>query len=177
MDFQALIPSIVADARQWVESQRNRYRPVARGLTETEWVELERFFTPVYLDLARITWGPVVEDPPFYPELQSLGLHFPFSAANGITYVDTIFLAESRGFHDPPPLPLLFHELVHVVQFSILGVDRFLSRYVQGYFEHGQVYEANPLEAHAIELQGRYVSGPTIGFSVGAHVQRMSQAY
>src|SRR5712692_4753358 len=106
MQYQALIPGVIKDARQWVESQRNRYRPIARGLNKHEEMELSRFFTPQYLDLARIVWGPVVEDPPFYLALQNLGLRFPFSEANGITYVDTIFLAERDGASDPPPLHL-----------------------------------------------------------------------
>jgi hypothetical protein len=96
---------------------------------------------------------------------------------SGVTYIDTIFLSEKSGLEDPPPLPLLFHELTHVVQYKVLGLERFLKRYVEGYFEHGQVYEAIPLEAHAYELQRRYESGPTNGFSVGAYVQRMLEAY
>lgn len=176
IDFQTLVPAIVENARQWVESQRDRYRPAARGLTEYERVGLVRFFTSESLDLTRIAWGPAAEEPPFYAALQKLGLHYPFSEANAVTYVDTIFFAERSGYRDPPPLSLLFHELVHVVQFEVLGVERFLRRYVEGYLEHGQVYGAIPLEAHAYELQRRYDLAPTIGFSVSADV-RVSHAY
>jgi hypothetical protein len=130
------------------------------------------FYDSDTLDLARIAWGPVAEEPLWSPELQKLGLHYPFSEAATVTYVDTIFFSERFGERDQPSPSTLFHELVHLVQFQVLGVEQFLGWYVKGYLEGGQIYEANPLEAHAYEMQGRYDRAPTTGFSVLAEVQR-----
>ncbi len=172
MNYQALVPTIVKLAQQWVESQRNKYRPTARGLIASEQTALGGFHSSETLRLARIAWGPVAEEPPWYPELQKLGLHYPFSEAAAVTYVDTIFFSERFGERDKPSPSTLFHELVHVVQFQVLGAERFLGHYVEGYLRGGQVYRANPLEAQAYALQDRYDRAPTMGFSVLAEVQR-----
>jgi hypothetical protein len=57
---------------------------------------------------------------------------------------------------------LLAHELVHVRQWRELGALRFLWRYLGAYargraagLDHGQAYEAIPLEVEARDLAGR----------------------
>ncbi len=179
MDAQALVSWVAEQGLHWVNAQRDRYRERARGLTPSERGEMGPFFSSHYLDLARAVRGPVVEEPPFYPQLQHSGFRLiPFHQMSAITYIDTIFLSEQAGIPDPPPLPLLFHELVHVVQYDLLGPEQFLSRYVRGYFEHSQVYEAIPLEAHAFDLQRQYEKfGHTMGFWVRARVEAMRHAY
>jgi len=67
----------------------------------------------------------------------------------GITFGDMYFVHpthSSEGIH--------FHELVHVVQWSTLGVNEFLLTYALGIAQHG--YEQSPLEAIAFDLQGRF---------------------
>ena len=53
---------------------------------------------------------------------------------------------------------LLFHELVHSVQYRLLGVPRFSMLYVRG-FLRTRSYEAIPLERNARELEGRFSAG------------------
>lgn len=179
-DRLSLIDSLPRLAVQWVEAQRKRYRDQARILTSSEHAQMSTFFSREYLTAARLVWGPTVEEPPFYPQLRdAAGLTLiPFGEMSGITYLDTIFFSLQAGVSDPPPLPLLFHELVHVVQYSVLGTERFLNRYVRGYFERGQIYRAIPLEEHAYDLQRQYEkSGSTMAFSVRARVENMTAAY
>ena len=40
-------------------------------------------------------------------------------------------------FHDPLTPQLIFHEMVHVVQYRLLGIDEFARLYVRGYLHGG----------------------------------------
>ena len=81
-----------------------------------------------------------------------------------ITFVDTVV---SHGPYDDR---LLFHELVHVVQYEKLGLAEFAAKYVKG-FLNGSSYEAIPLERNAYELDGRFAAAPAVPFSAEAEVQ------
>jgi hypothetical protein len=81
-----------------------------------------------------------------------------------ITFVDTVVSHEA--FIDR----LLFHELVHVVQYEKLGLPEFAAKYVTGFLSGGS-YEAIPLEMNAYELDARFAAAPTTVFSVEAEVQ------
>ena len=48
-----------------------------------------------------------------------------------------------------------FHELVHVIQWEHLGVERFLLAYAQGFLSGG--YYSNPLESMAYAHQQRFI--------------------
>jgi hypothetical protein len=71
---------------------------------------------------------------------------------DGITFKDTFFLqhgCESEAVH--------FHELVHVVQWSRLGVDNFLLAYGFDLLSFG--YARSPLEQMAYRLQRDFELG------------------
>ncbi len=85
---------------------------------------------------------------PDFTELREAGLgDFIDMAVDGITYKDTYFI--SRGCENN--LELHFHELVHVLQWEILGVSDFINRYIEEVNQHG--YEFSPLEKMAYALQ------------------------
>lgn len=75
----------------------------------------------------------------------------------------------NRGY----PPSLLFHELVHVVQYSLLGLDSFVEQYVLGWVQSGGTYEHIPLERLAFDLEGRYTSQAHVFFSVEVEVRRL----
>jgi hypothetical protein len=64
---------------------------------------------------------------------------------------------------------LHFHELVHVVQWRILGPERFLWAYADGLERFG--YRNSPLEVVAYDLQERFDAGVK-PFDVEAEVAR-----
>jgi hypothetical protein len=64
----------------------------------------------------------------------------------GITFKNTIFLRQGATSEST-----VFHEMVHVIQWARLGVDRFLLAYGAGLIEFG--YEESPLERMAYGLQ------------------------
>jgi hypothetical protein len=65
---------------------------------------------------------------------------------DGITFDNTYFLR--RGLERES---LHFHELVHVIQWQHLGIDRFLLAYGIGLAQFG--YQSSPLEKMAYDLQ------------------------
>ena len=80
------------------------------------------------------------------------------------TYMDTVVS------HEPFTDRLLFHELVHVVQYEKLGLAKFAAKYVKGFLSGGS-YEAIPLEMNAYELDARFATEQTKAFSVAAEVK------
>ncbi len=105
-----------------------------------------------------------VPNPPFYADLEKLGFTgLPnFATMPAITFDDVVV------FHDALTPQLIFHELVHVVQYRLLGVDEFARLYVRGYLHGG--YDGTPLEVCAYELDGRFIMG-SVGFNVEAEVK------
>lgn len=178
MGIETLIPQIVVDGIRWVRSQRDLHRPDARELTIPEKTAFGGFFDASTLERARLKWVHVLQNPPFYPQLQTLGLPLiPFASMSGITFDDSVLLASRGVYRDPPNPGLLFHELVHVVQYEVLGIDTFIDRYIRGYFGRGFAYKQIPLEEHAYRLQELFEAAPAAGFSVRAEVAQMRNSY
>ncbi|HKD83686.1 MAG TPA: hypothetical protein VKB58_02975 [Terriglobales bacterium] len=105
-----------------------------------------------------------VPNPPFYAELERLG----FSGLPNFTRMSAITFDDVVVFHEPLTPQLIFHEMVHIVQYRLLGVDDFARLYVRGYLQGG--YEGTPLETCAYELDGRFIMG-SVGFDVEAEVR------
>jgi hypothetical protein len=87
-----------------------------------------------------------------------------FGLMAAITFVDTVVS------HEPFTDRLLFHELVHVVQYENLGLEGFADKYVRGFLSGGS-YDGIPLEMNAYELDGRFAAPPAKAFSVVDEVQ------
>jgi hypothetical protein len=60
----------------------------------------------------------------------------------------------------------MFHELVHAVQYEILGLDEFSRHYVRGIVEGDFDYYRIPLEVMAYDLDRRFADNPGAEFSV-----------
>src|SRR5438876_7364359 len=116
---EALLQFLIESGQAWVQSQRDRYWPEARRFSAAEKSGLSPFFEASILDVARVAAVPRIENPPFYRELEAQGITLPldFTAMEAITFVDTILIAGGEGPSAAVKLPLLFHELVHVVQY------------------------------------------------------------
>jgi hypothetical protein len=65
----------------------------------------------------------------------------------GITYKNMYFMSAAHCGNES----IHFHELVHVVQWRTLGVEKFLLAYAAGLANNG--YQDSPLEAMAYRLQ------------------------
>ena len=172
------LPTLSSAQVQWVVDQVARYigqqretcRPGAAPLSLSQQDEMCPFFPETVLDSTRfvVRSRERVSNPPFYGQLVRMGFSpsdLPdFAHMAAITFVDTVVS------HEPFTDRLLFHELVHVVQYEKLGLADFAARYVRGFLSGGS-YEAIPLEMNAYELDGRFAAAPGKPFAVGDEVQ------
>ena len=85
--------------------------------------------------------------------------------AGGITYLNTYFVRADQSHAES----LHFHELVHVIQWRLLGPENFLALYADGLERFG--YRESPLEVMAYEFQDRFEHGAR-PFSVEAACQK-----
>ena len=158
------VASFTQAVAQYIRAQRAHYYGRAVPLTFSDlW---SRFFSPVDLQRIRVIQPGQerVPNPPFYAELEQLGFTgLPdFTSMGAITFDDVVV------FHEPLTPQLIFHEMVHIVQYRLLGIDDFARLYVRGYLQGG--YDGTPLEICAYELDGRFIMG-SVGFNVEAEVR------
>lgn len=162
----------IAELSSWVAAyiteQRGHFAPSARPVAPEHKRLLGPFFPADILDQVRVIRGRGSE-PSFYPKLKAIGIRNAprFSQMAGITFQDVVVHVE------PLTEALLFHELVHTVQYEHLGLQGFVERYVRGFLTGGS-YEEIPLEKQAYELEARFAENRDERFSVEADVkQRM----
>jgi hypothetical protein len=175
MDLKNLTPAMVSQLASMVENyisdSRNKYAAQAVPLTDAERAAMQPFFPAEILDRVRLSVlrGTRVPNPSMYSMAKLIGIrNLPdFSDMAAITFVDVI-VSHEEFTHD-----LLFHELVHAVQYAQLGVKEFAARYVNG-FVRGGSYEEIPLEKNAYFLEGRFSANPDQPFSVADEVRRWS---
>jgi hypothetical protein len=166
----AEIEGIVREVAAYIEENRKGYSPQSVPLNGTQRLTVQPFFPSLALDSTQlvILADRRIANPPFYAELIEMGFKAAslpnFSQKDAITFVDTIVS------HVPLTDRLLFHELVHVVQYEKLGLATFAARYVNGFLSGG-FYEGIPLERNAYELDARFAAEPTRPFSVEAEIQ------
>lgn len=166
----AQVEWVVDQVARYIGQQRQTYRAGAVPLSVSQKNAMCPFFPETVLDLTRLVVRSRerVSNPPFYGQLVQMGFtpaDLPdFAHMAAITFVDTVVS------HEPFTNRLLFHELVHVVQYEKLGLADFAAKYVRGYLNGGS-YEAIPLEMNAYELDGRFAAAPGKPFAVGYEVQ------
>lgn len=171
MSLQTLLNQLYGETHAWIESQRNVHWPMGRPLSAAEKSALGDCYSSEVLKSARVRANHEIENPPFYWQaidaLKKLGIQTKFSltGVSGITFVDCVVVPQPICSAD-----VLFHELAHVVQYRLLGARGFSERYVNGLASAGFVYERNPMEAIAFELQERFLLG--LRFDVEAIIER-----
>ena len=157
---ESLIAQLSAWVADYIAGQRDAFKDKARPIASEHRQILQLFFPADVLDLIRVVHGRAAE-PGFYSKLRAIGIRNapPFSDMAGITFQDVVVHVETLT------LPLLFHELVHAVQYKHLGLKGFADAYVRGFLSGGS-YEEIPLEKQAYELEGRFAANSGAVFSV-----------
>src|SRR5262245_21577546 len=161
-DFQKAFPVI----RDWISQTLATHAPKSKAVASFRFPRLPRYYGNDLLTRAKVVFVDKCPVPP----LSSIGLSqfadFENMNASGITYLDTYFVL----WHEAERESLHFHELVHVIQWQLLGAERFLALYADGLERHG--YRNNPLEVMAYNLQDRF-EFQAEPFSVEAACQRL----
>lgn len=177
MDFKNLPPAMVSQLVSMVEdyiiSSRKKYASQAEPLSEAQRLAMQPFFSATILDSARlcVLRGTRVSNPPMYTMAKMMGIsNLPdFADMAAITFVDVIVS------HQEFTNALLFHELVHVVQYSQMDMKEFATRFINGFIQGGS-YEQIPIEMHAYTLEGRFSQNATQVFSADDEVRRWREA-
>ena len=165
-EFKAVFRLINA----WIDDTLASYKGVAESVDSLEFKRLPKYFSSELLGSAKVVLVDRVPVPP----LSSLGLSqftaFENSEYDGITYKDTFFVKRTRAQSES----LHFHELVHVIQWGILGPEQFLAFYADGLAKYG--YRHSPLEVMAYDAQAAFDDESQNAFSVEAMVADKLQA-
>ena len=148
-EFEIAFPKVMS----WIQQTLLAHARLAQPVISKNFKRLPLYFSKEQIETTKF----VVVDRIPVPPLSSIGLSvfkgFQQGVYHGITYVDTYFLtraaAENESFH--------FHEMIHVVQWRLLGAEFFLAIYAGGLEKFG--YRNSPLEKTAYDAEGLFDSG------------------
>jgi hypothetical protein len=152
----------------YLREQRERYLPISAPLTNRQKALMWPYFSEPLLDRVRIVEldGDRIPNPPFYQEARALGfVNLPeWAHMQSLTFLDLVV------FNEKVAERALFHGLVHVVQFDVLGLERYTELFVRS-FLNTKFHFSVPLEAHTFSLESKFVSNPAERFSVEERVR------
>jgi hypothetical protein len=164
-----MVSQLVSMVEDYITSSRKKYAPQALPLTDAQRSAMQPFFPSAVLDSVRliVLRGTRVSNPSMYAMAKIMGIrNLPdFADMAAITYVDV--LVSHEEFTDA----LLFHELVHVVQYAQMDVKDFAARFVNEFIQGGN-FEEIPLEKFASALEARFNRNASEVFSVDDEVRQ-----
>ena len=148
--FRAIYPHLIG----WIEQTLANHKKEARPAGSLGFRRLPQYYSPELLASAKV----VVVDQVPTPPLTALGAtgfeDFENLDAAGITYLDTYFVRTSEAGRES----LHFHELIHIIQWRLLGPERFLAAYADGLARF--TYRTSPLEVMAYDAEDRFKRDP-----------------
>jgi len=151
-EFQAFYPQVVG----WIHRILEAHKKNAKSVASVGFARLPLYFSHELLRHAKLV---AVDRPPMAP-LSALGLtqfvSFERGDYDGVVYFDTLFLKRGRVADES----LYFHELIHLVQWRLLGPERFLAAYADGLETFG--YRNSPLEAMAYDAEAAFAQSTQI---------------
>lgn len=134
----------------WITRTLAAHAAQVRGVSQLGFRRLPGYFSAGTLNSAKVITVNRLPVPP----LSALGLpqfaEMERMTSGGITYLDTFFVTPGEVADES----LHFHELIHVVQWRLLGPERFLAAYADGLEKFG--YRDSPLEVMAYDAQERF---------------------
>ena len=159
-EFESVYPLI----HGWIEKTLADHASRARSVVSLGFPRLPQYFPADVLTAAKVVCVDDVPTPPLAQMELGRFSDFVSKEANGITYLDTFFVrSDCREVE-----ALYFHELVHIVQWQLLGPKGFLMAYADGLERCG--YRNSPLEVMAYMLDSVFRHGST-PFDVAKVVQ------
>jgi len=151
-EFQELYPPLL----NWLRATLTAHAGMAQAVASRAFSRLPLYFSKETLASTKVVLVNWVPRPP----LSKMGLtrfvEFERGDLDGITYLDTFFLKQAHSKNEA----IHFHELIHVVQWRLLGPDRFLYSYANGLERFG--YRQSPLEVMAYDAERMFATSITI---------------
>jgi hypothetical protein len=146
--FQAVYPQVA----KWIDQTLASHGPEAQTVASMGFKRLPLYFNQSFLTSAKF----IIIDRMPVPPLASMGLpqyaEFEKGDYDGVTYLDTFFVRRHRATDEG----LYFHELIHIIQWRLLGPERFLAAYAAGLSAFG--YRDSPLEVMAYNAEAVFNS-------------------
>ena len=149
--FRTLYPLLIG----WIEQTLAAHANDARPVTSLGFQRLPQYFSQELLASAKVVTVNHVPSPPLSKFGATSFGEFETMDAAGTTYLDTYFVQTGEAGREW----LHFHELIHVVQWRLLGPERFIAAYADGFTRFG--YRHNPLEIIAYETQAKFEGDQT----------------
>jgi len=142
-------------ARAWVRNRRQRYHSLGHPLASVD-----------------IDWLSLFHDPGLLARVHLCRVPLHLNRIAGVTYGDVILMDPGAPANGRAWERLVFHELVHVVQYDILGIDGFIDRYLRGWAAGGCRYMGIPLEKDAYAIEAMFTADPRRPFLVRDEVEQ-----
>ena len=145
-EFHTAYPKL----RAWIQKTLELYEKNAKPVASMHFVRLPLYFDPSMLETAKF----IAIDRLPMPPLSEMGLSrfavFEQGDFSGITYLNRYFIKQTVVTEEA----IHFHELIHVIQWRLLGPEDFLAAYANGLDEFG--YENSPLEKMAYNAEAAF---------------------
>ena len=145
-EFAALYPAVMA----WIQQTLADHEHLATTVASKRFKRLPLYFAGELLETTKVVAVARVPTPP----LSRMGLQrfkeFEDRDYDGITYLNTFFLKHTAVSNEE----LYFHELIHVIQWRLLGPERFLRLYADGLERFG--YHDSALEKMAYNAKRKF---------------------
>jgi len=157
------IVQLIQGFAAYLQQQKAHYLPSSAPLSPQHRAPLAGFFSSSLLEKVRIVelhGAPMPAPPAAMTKIVSERVKLP-----EVAHMDSLTFADLVVFRDTVTERRLFHALVHVAQFTLLGVEPYFDLYVRAFLKN-RSYLAVPLEMHAFGLDSRYAQAPSEVFSV-----------
>jgi len=145
-EFRTAYPQLLAWIQKTLRDYGNNTQPVA----SMHFARLPLYFDRALLETAMFIAIDRVPMPP----LSAIGLSrfavFEQGNFDGVTYLDRYFIKRTVVGEEA----IHFHELIHVIQWRLLGPEDFLAAYANGLDEFG--YDNSPLEKMAYDAEALF---------------------
>ncbi len=158
---------------EYMRGQREYYAFVGKPLDSGHVAMMRPFFSPTLLASIKVVQleGQRIKAPSYCQEIGALD----FRGFREFTHMASMTFEDVLVFNERITERMLFHALVRSVQFQVLGLDRYVELFFRVFLATGWRFSV-PLEAHAFELEAKFVSNRDIPFSVEEAVRtRASQ--
>jgi hypothetical protein len=143
-EFSEKLPLVLV----WMQRLLDEHAAEARSVASLKFSRLPLYFSAEVLGTAKVIYVPQPPAPPLSQWGINEFLEFEKMECAGITYLDTFFSRNEMRGNEAHHL----HELVHVIQWRVLGPRGFLMAYAEGLSQSG--YHGCPLEVMAYALEG-----------------------
>ncbi|MBI4397696.1 MAG: hypothetical protein HY586_01050 [Candidatus Omnitrophica bacterium] len=166
------IPFLVFLATRWVGKQKKVFYSLGKPLGEKEKQGLAGFFEPALLEHVKIVYLERLHPASLLTQarLWLLKIIFRKQHLAGLTLGGCVFVTDSIQTGEKINLSILFHELVHVTQYELLGIKEFLKQYLTSWAYHEYSYPQIALERVAYGLTHHFETFPGKPFSVKERV-------